>query len=117
MRVRKLSPTGDFTFGGGQADYYRDQAEAVAQLAKTRLLLFLGEWFLDIQDGTPWRTKVLGNRTADTRDAVIRARILDTPGVTKITTYDSRVDRATRRMTVAVQIETIYGATSIEALF
>lgn len=110
MRVRKQDPvTGDYVFGHQQNDFYRDQPEAVAQAVQTRLALFTGEWFLDVTDGTPWTTQVLGKYTKDQYDAVIRDRILDTLGVTQIDSYSSTVNTTTRTLTVTATIDTQFG--------
>lgn len=115
MRYRKLDVNGDYVFGHQQADFYRDQAEAVAQAVRTRLGLTLGEWFLDVTDGTPWNTQVLGKYTKDQYDSAIRDRILDTPGVTEIIDYSSTVDTQARKLTVTVTINTQYGQTTLTA--
>lgn len=109
MRIRRVDATGDMTFGQGQTNFWRDVPDAPAQLASSRLHLEEGEWFLDTTDGTPWRTKVLGKRTANTRDPVIRSRILGTQGVKQITAYDSVLNRDTRGFAVQATIETAYG--------
>lgn len=124
MRVRKLSPANpddpsrgrDMTFGQGQANFYRDVPEAPAQCAETRLMMFLGEWYQDLRDGTPWVQKVLGKFTGATRDPVIRARILGTPGVQEITAYDSTLDRETRKFRVSPTIDTVYGPADLSFL-
>lgn len=117
MRYRKLDANGDYTFGGQQADFYRDSPDAVAQAVQTRLRLDRGEWFLDVTDGTPWSAEVLGERTVATRDAAMKKRILGTPGVTQIDSFESAVDPETRRYSVTVTITTAYGQTTIsEAL-
>lgn len=113
MRYRKLDADGDMVFGGGQAAFWRDQPEAVAQAVKTRLAMRLGEWFLDTSAGTPWNTKVLGKFTAPTRDATIRARILRTTGVTSIDAYASTFDPNTRRFSASATISTVYGKATI----
>jgi hypothetical protein len=109
MRYRKLDANGDAVFGHQQNDFYRDQPEAVAQAVQTRLALFTGEWFLDITDGTPWTTQVLGKYTKDQYDAVIRDRILGTQGVTQIDSYSSAVNTTTRSLTVTATIDTQFG--------
>lgn len=115
MRIRKVEPeTGDMRFGSGQADFWRDVPDGVAQHVQSRLQLYRGEWFLDIADGTPWRTEVLGKYTGPTRDMVLRARILETPGVTAITAYDSALNRDTRAFTAQATISTQYGATTVQ---
>jgi hypothetical protein len=112
MRYRKLDADGDYSFGNQQGDFYIDSAEGVAQSVKTRLSLFTGEWFLDTSDGTPWRTEVLGKYTKDAYDAVIKDRVLSTPGVTLIASYISSFDADARTLTVRLTIATQYGETS-----
>lgn len=109
MRYRKLDASGDYSFGRGMDDFLVDVPEAPAQAVLTRLFLFQGEWFLDSREGMTWNTRVLGNRTADTRDPSIRARVLQTQGVSRIDEYSSTLDRDTRRFGVDIKISTIYG--------
>lgn len=111
MRYRKLTSTGDYSFGNNQYDFYKDSPEAVAQSVQTRLKLWLGEWFLDIEDGTPWIQGVLGKQQASTYDALLRARILETEGVTEIVTYTSTLNTETRKLNVSCVLNTIYGVT------
>lgn len=115
MRVRKLDADLDMCFGQGQRDFYRDQPEAVAQNVTTRLELFEGEWYQDRREGMPWPNQVLGKYTSATRDAAIRARILDTYGVASLIDYSSSLDRNTRGLTVSVKAETIYGDAILKA--
>lgn len=113
MRYRKLDANGDMTFGRGQANFYRDVPEAPAQAVKTRLLLRLGEWFLDTSDGTPWNEEVLGKHTAGTRDAALRERIVGTEGVSSLDSFNSTFDPNTRRFSVDAVISTVYGPVTI----
>jgi hypothetical protein len=113
MRYRKLSPTGDMIFGHQQADFWRDVPDAPAQAVWTRLQLYLGDWFLNIADGTPWRTQVLGKYTGSTRDAAVQQRTLLTQNVTAITAYASQVNPNTRTFNVQMTIDTLFGATSV----
>lgn len=114
MRYRKLDANGDYTFGHGQADFYRDQPEAVAQAVETRLRLFTQEWFLDLSEGTPWREEVLGKYTQNTYDTVIKDRIIGTQGLSSLDTYDSSRNVDTRALNVQATITTVYGQSSIE---
>lgn len=115
MRYRKLDASGDYTFGHQQADFYRDQPEAVGQAVMTRLRLFTGEWFLDTTDGTPWRTDILGKYTQRAYDTVIKDRILQTDGVQSIDAYTSALDRDTRKLSVSATISTRYGTATVQA--
>jgi hypothetical protein len=108
--VRKLSGSGDMTFGQGLQNFWKNVPEAPAQCVMTRLKLEVGEWFLDLNEGTPWRTKVLGKYTGSTRDAVIRSRVVGTQGVTSIESYASQQNRDTRAFTGQITIDTAYGS-------
>lgn len=110
MRYRALDANGDYVIGrSGQ--FLANSPQCVAQAIMTRLRQFVGEWFLDTSDGTPYMTEILGTGTQNTRDFAIKDRITGTPGVSSILSYQSNVD-ATRAMTVSVVVDTIYGATS-----
>ena len=63
MKYRKLDENGDMTFGAGLDNYFIDSAEAVAQSVLTRLRMWLREWYLDTNDGTPYYQQVLGKHT------------------------------------------------------
>ena len=117
MRYRKLATDGDMTFGNGIGAFYVDIPEAVAQAVMTRLRMEQGEWFLDAKSGTPWLTEVLGERTDQSRDPVIRERVLGTLGVSEILEYGSALDRDTRAFSVGVTISTIYGAITVQEDF
>ena len=108
MRVRKVDAQGDYVFGGNQAAFYRDQPEAVAQVVESRLNLWLGEWFLDLGEGTPYQTQVLGKYTEDSRDPVMQDRILSSPGVTEMKSYSSTFNGNTRGFSIAAEIGTVY---------
>lgn len=117
MRYRKLTATGDYRFGQGQADFYIDQPEAVAQAVATRLRLQLGDWFLDLTDGMDWRGKVLGNRTAPVRDITIHSRVLATPHLKSMSGYSSGLDPDTRAFRAQFTLDTDYGPFSMSHSF
>lgn len=114
MKYRKWADDTDFQFGHGQADYWQDEAQGVAQAVVSRLRLLAGEWFLDLAEGTDYVGGVFGKYTKESYDPVIRARILGTEGVRSITSYESSIDGDTRRVTIAVDIDTIYGPATVQ---
>lgn len=114
MRYRKLDQNGDYVFGSGQADFFKNSPETVAQAVKTRLLLWREEWFLDEEEGTPYLQGVIGKHSQQTRDTVLRTRILNTEGMRSILSYESTIDPETRKLNVSVSIDTIYGETTIQ---
>lgn len=113
MRYRKLTNDGDMTFGHQQADFYRDEPAAVSQAVLTRLRLWLGEWFLDQTDGTPYQQAVLGKHTQRSLEPSLRARILDTPGVTSLDTFEAIPNGEVRRTTVLATVSTQYGSVTV----
>lgn len=109
MRIRKQDADGDYVFGGGLRDFYIDVPECCVLAAKYRLELDYAAWWLAPFDGTPWHTKVIGRRTESTRDAVLKNRILGTPGVTSVVNYSSALDRERRAFSVvSAELNTIY---------
>lgn len=104
MTVRKLDASGDLAMG--QEKFITGYtAEEVAQNVRTRLKFFLGEWFLNINDGTDWFGGVLGkgSRLA-TRESIIRRRILLTPGCVGMTAFSVTAEPTTRMLTVTASI-------------
>lgn len=114
MRNRKLSATGDYQFGNGQADYYRDVPAAVGQAAQTRLLLWAGEWFLNVDEGTPYMIGILGKHSIESANITIQDRINGTQGMVGIENFVSSIDPDTRLMSVTCDVNTIYGPTALD---
>lgn len=112
MKYRKLDANGDYVFGKGSSSLLTNTPEAVAQAVRTRLALQQGEWFLDLLEGTPYATQILGSGTLDKYDHAIKKRILDTPSVVSISKYQS-VRTSTRALFVSCTITTQFGSTPI----
>lgn len=115
-RVRTLSPTGDYTFGQSAANFLANSPDMVAQNIKTRLGLWLGEWFVDTREGTPWKQQVLGKGTVAVYDLAIRTRVLQTEGVVAVTQYQSNYNPDDRSLSVSMTVDTIYGETTVETV-
>lgn len=79
-----------------------------AQELNARFALGKGEWFLDLQQGTPWLQAVLGVKNPDkaTISQIWRAVILGTPGVKQILALPIGFNAALRLVTVGtIQIQ------------
>lgn len=113
IRYRQLTSSGDYRFGGG-AVFLVDSPDAVRQAILTRLKLGVGDWFLDLDEGTDYRGSILGYGTQGTRDLEIQDRILGTPGVLEIVSYESVVDAVKRSFTVSATVSTVFGQTTFE---
>jgi hypothetical protein len=113
MRYRALDSNGDYQLGRSAAEFLVNSAAAVAQLVMTRLLLWEGEWFLDLTEGTPYSQSILGFSTQTIYDQAIQERIIGTAGVSSIVEYLSQLNDATRALTVNATILTQYSANPI----
>lgn len=107
MNYRALDSNGDYQLGV----FLQNNPAAVAQAVQTRLGLWMGEWFLDTTDGTPWLQGILGHNT--NYDLEIQKRILSTPGVTEIVSYSS-AETSGRQLAVTATINTLYGQTTVQ---
>lgn len=116
MTIRLIDPeTGDIVTSGQQFVFGDLPREEISQTIQTRLRLFTGEYFRNIEDGTPWFEVILEKNTPlSQRDAVIRRRILQTPGVLQITRYESNYDIPTRQLTITGEVLTPQGLISIQ---
>lgn len=111
MTVRKLDGNGDIVTQGTQ---FISGVDEIAQTVRTRLRLFLGEYFRDISDGTPWFEQILGKGVSmDAREAALRNRIVRTPGVVRLTQFSTDFDVNTRKYTVTAGVLTTYGLATV----
>jgi hypothetical protein len=102
--------------GSAPADLFLDDAgnlalvhdaEAVGQHARQRLMTYEGEWFLDRTAGVPWVRDILGHQYDPVlAEAVLKAEILDTDGVTEINSFSVRFDMEVRGLS-AYNIEVL----------
>jgi len=90
-------------------------SELVAQRLKVILQLFKGEWFLDADAGIPWYQEILEKGVpVEVVDSILRAAIIATAGVNRLLTYASSIDAATRTVSVAFTVDTVYGPVDFE---
>lgn len=113
MRYRKLDEHGDYSFGLGKADFLLNSPDTVAQAVLTRLNLWVGEWFANIDDGTGWTSDVLGKGNSGLYEMMLRQRVLATPGVKSILGFQAIYAADSRRLTVYISLDTLYGPTTL----
>jgi hypothetical protein len=111
MTIRQLSPTGDYTFGNSQLDFISNTPQVIAQLVQTSLLLWLGEWYLDVTAGMPWEQGVLGKHNQATADVTVQDYILGVQGVSDISGFTSVDTQSNRQYSASAVLDTIYGPT------
>ncbi len=112
MTVRAIDPTtGDIVTSGQQ---FITGVDEIAQTVTTRLRLFLGEYFRDVTDGTPWFEQILGKGSSlQAKEAALKNRIVQTDGVIRLTSFSTDFDIATRNYVVSAGILTAFGETQI----
>lgn len=114
IRYRKLDENGDYVFGKRLEDEFLiDSPEAVAQSLKTRLFLSAGEWFLDLAEGTNYVGGVLGFAPSSVRAFIFRDRIINTVGVTQITSFSENLDDQ-RNYSMSAFVVTLFGPVFID---
>lgn len=113
MRYRSLNADGDMTAGQGGNNFLEGRG-AVAQAIKTHVMLFLGEWWENADDGLPFFERIArayGNEALQRADLELRSRVASTTGVTKITSWSSELNN--RKFTVECTVETPYGEVEV----
>ncbi|BEU28765.1 MAG: Baseplate assembly protein [Edwardsiella phage MSW-3] len=113
MTVRRLDDKGDIVTSGVQ---FIGSREEIAQTVQTRLRLFLGEYFRDVTDGTPWFENILGKASdLAIKEALLRNRVAQTPGVIRLVQFSFDFDPADPKKTATVKagILTQYGIDTV----
>ena len=100
---------GDIATSGLQ---FLEGAEATAQAVYHRLRLFLGEYFLNVDRGTPWYQLILGKAPLDAAEIALKRQITTTQGVAGIQDFDLTTDRVNRSLTVTTTIVHTSGQTA-----
>ncbi len=114
MRYRKLTSTGDYTFGSSGQDFFTG-IQAVAQAIQTRLNLLKESFWRDMDSGLPLMQEIAGTPGSQSNLAAIDATILqiirETQGVSEIVAYSSEYNRTTRAYSYTGLVQTIYSET------
>jgi hypothetical protein len=80
--------------------------DAVEQRVRQFLNTFLGEWFLDTRVGVPWFQQIMvKNADPIIVDSILKATILNVPGVEELKKFEIDVDTSTREMTLTFKAD------------
>ena len=110
MRYRKLDQNGDYSMGHGLSDWLVNTPATVGQAVKTRMSLFAGEWFANVNDGLPLQA-ILGFGNLLQCDYAVTQVISNTPGFMDFANYQSYYNQSSRTFMPTATIDTIYGQT------
>lgn len=103
-----------FLTDSGQLSTVSDSDE-LTQRVQTRLLTFLGEWWLDIDLGVPYFQQLLGFKPDLTRArGIFNAAILAVPGITSVDRLELSFDNPTRLLRVQFEASGELGTASGE---
>ena len=85
--------------------------DQIAQQIRNILLIFQGEWFLDLAAGTPWFTRIIGHKfNSGQINITVREAILSVVGVASIQDIVSERGSAPRSVNIRVTVLTTQGA-------
>jgi len=91
-----------------------DGAERVRQHLAIKLKLWVGEWFLDTEFGTPYLSDILGKQISLAGSvAALKKSILDVDGAQSITRFEFDFNRSARNLDVNFDVQTPYGNLNI----
>lgn len=115
MTVRALDENGDIVTHGVQ---FLSGRQDVAQTISTRLKLLYGEYFRDIEEGTPLFQVILTKGASlQAKNLYLRRRIEETPGVEELLQFIAEYDIRSRTYTItSVQVLTSEGLMELERL-
>lgn len=112
--IRLDEITHDIVIGDDFDMSFVSGVEYYAQKLKVRLWFFLGEWFLDTAEGTPFYQSILvKNPDTDLIETLLKARILESPGVIELKSFELVYDNSLRKATVTFQVQTEAGPVTI----
>lgn len=78
---------------------------AVRQGLQIRYRFFIGEWFLNREEGTPYHPHILKKNSNETKVRAILAEVArTTPGVVEIRNLTASYNNPNRQLTVALEV-------------
>jgi hypothetical protein len=114
ITVRRLDSNYDPVRGNGASDFISD-LQAVSQIIMTTLKLFQGEWFENLNDGTPLFQKILGKNGENVNaiSLILQQRIRGVPYVTGVSNVNASFNSATRGFSFSCVVQTQFGSVSV----
>jgi hypothetical protein len=91
--------------------------DAVAQAIKTRLLLFQGEWWENLNEGTPMFQQIIGQRASKNGQQIMALalanRVAGTPYVSAVEDVAISFDEKTRSFSFRCTAQTSFGTVPV----
>ena len=87
-----------------------DEIDAIRQELQIRYRFFLGEWFLDAEEGVPYLENILKKNANEAQVRNILTEVArTTPGVDQVQSFTADLDPVTRRLTVTLDAGVVIG--------
>jgi len=87
-----------------------DGAERVRQHLAIKLKIWVGEWFMDTEFGTPYLSDILGKQVSLAGSvAALKKSISEVDGVQSITRFEFDFNRSSRSLNVDFDVQTPFG--------
>jgi hypothetical protein len=91
--------------------------DAVAQIIKTTILLFQGEWWEDLNNGTPMFQEIIGSPASingqKIMSSALSARIAGVPFVSAVGNVNISFNPINRLLTYSATVQTTFGMTTV----
>ncbi len=112
--VTTFEPTVNDLVIENEAPTLVEDIDLIAQHVRSILLICQGEWFLDLAAGTPWFTRVIGQKfNSGQINITVREAILSVDGVASIQDIVSARVEGSRAVDIKVRVLTDQGAEAI----
>lgn len=109
MSDLKLDLTGDIDITGNAVKLTVDK-EAIAQHLQCRYRTFLGEWFLDVDEGVPYYQEFFTKQAnINALQSIMKTVAFETVGVTDITEFDFDFDNFKREIQFNLSVDSVDG--------
>ena len=112
--------TRDLLVSDGDLSFVLTEQELTRQVVITTLKTNTGEWFRNIDYGTPWivnennAISILGKTTKAFFDSQIRLSILSNPQVLEILSYSTNLNSVTGSLSMSSVVRSANGNVSVE---
>jgi len=105
----KLDSTGDLDIENYDLVLI-DELDRIRQQLQIKLRLFLGEWYLDINQGIPYFQDVLEKNPDPVKlQSIFKAAIIGVPDVNRLLDFKLEIDGSTRELNLTFKVDTTYG--------
>lgn len=114
MTIKALDENNDIFLKDGKIHTVSEAPETVQQI-RSRLLTYLGEWFLNTESGVDYFGIVFVKPVnLSLIESEIKSIIIGTDGVIQLNEFELDYDSTTRKLTVDFEAETIFGVINVQ---